>query len=499
MKKDSMIKRNIIIYGIMVIVLMAAILPRELNDLDELWNYNFARNIYDGKLPYKDFNMLQMPLLPIICGTILKIFGNELIVMRAIGIFLNTTILFFAYKILEQLKINKYYRYLSLGAIYILYFKYFCIDYNFSILLITLVTIYIELRHLNNNNDIFKDYKKNEILLGMLVGTSILFKQTTGLFLSIIFIFYKLLIVSKKQELKIVVKIICKRLIGVCIPIIILCLYLTLNDIWNEFFDYTIYGIKTFDNVILYDNLIKFNILGILSILVPLTMLYMYFKVIIKKVNTNEQKNIFILFVYSIATFIVVFPISDAIHFLIGSMPTLIAIIYIAWLKLKDIKISQKIETIYIILSEYIMIFLITCSCCFMIIYFYNYKNYSDKNHYKYILSNLDDNITQIDNYILEQNENGKKVYILDATACLYMIPLDKYNRNYDMFLKGNLGAKGEIGQIENLEEEEDIVVLIMNDNYNRNWQNPEKVRKYIINNWNKKGEIEQFDIYEKE
>ena len=79
------------------------------------------------------------------------------------------------------------------------------------------------------------------------------------------------------------------------------------------------------------------------------------------------------------------------------------------------------------------------------------------------------------------------------------MIPLDKYNKNYDMFLKGNLGTKGEIGQIENLEKEENIVVLILNDNYSRNWQNPEKVRKYIINNWNKKGEIGKFDIYEKE
>ena len=79
------------------------------------------------------------------------------------------------------------------------------------------------------------------------------------------------------------------------------------------------------------------------------------------------------------------------------------------------------------------------------------------------------------------------------------MIPIDKYNKNYDMFLKGNLGKKGEKGQIENLQNEENVIVLIINSNYNRNWQNPERVRQYIIDNWNKKGEIEQFDIYEKE
>ena len=93
----------------------------------------------------------------------------------------------------------------------------------------------------------------------------------------------------------------------------------------------------------------------------------------------------------------------------------------------------------------------------------------------------------------------GKKVYILDASACIYMIPIDIYNKDYDMFNKGNLGAKGEKGQIENLENEENIIVLIKNEKYARNWQNPEKVRKYIIENWSKKGEINKFDIYEKE
>ena len=389
---------------------------------------------------------------------------------------------------------------MCVGAIYILYFKYFCIDYNFAILLITLLSIYIELKWLNKNKEILKDNEKKEILLGIIVGTSILFKQTTGLFLSVIFIFYKLLVVIKKQEFKIVIKIVIERLIGVCIPIIALCIYITLNNIWKEFFNYAIYGIKTFNNVILYNNLIKADfIIGVLSILVPLTILYMYFKVIVKKINTDKQKNIFILFAYSVACFIVVFPIADSIHFLIGSMPTIIAIIYIVWEILKDIKVSNKIKIICKVLSEYIILFLITYACCLIVLYFINYKSFSNKNHFKCIPSYLDDNITEIDNYIIEQNRSGKKVYILDATACIYMIPLDQYNKNYDMFLKGNLGADGEIGQIENLQKEENIVVLIKNDSYNRNWQNPEQVRKYIIDNWTKKGEIEQFDIYEKE
>ena len=77
------------------------------------------------------------------------------------------------------------------------------------------------------------------------------------------------------------------------------------------------------------------------------------------------------------------------------------------------------------------------------------------------------------------------------------MIPIDKYNKNYDMFLKGNLGSEGEEGQIQELKEKTNEKILIMNKNYNRNWQNPEEVRKYIIKNMKKQGQIGIFDIYE--
>ena len=52
------------------------VLPLEINNLDEIWNFNFARCIANGLIPYKDFNIIQGPLLPMICGGLLKIFGQ---------------------------------------------------------------------------------------------------------------------------------------------------------------------------------------------------------------------------------------------------------------------------------------------------------------------------------------------------------------------------------------------------------------------------------------
>lgn len=66
--------QSILIFIGILLIISPVILSRQLNNLDEIWNYNFAKNIADGLIPYKDFNMLQTPLLPFITGLILKVF-----------------------------------------------------------------------------------------------------------------------------------------------------------------------------------------------------------------------------------------------------------------------------------------------------------------------------------------------------------------------------------------------------------------------------------------
>ena len=57
---------DIAVFGIAILLFLATVLTRNLANLDEIWNFNFARNIANGLIPYKDFNMLQTPLLPFI-------------------------------------------------------------------------------------------------------------------------------------------------------------------------------------------------------------------------------------------------------------------------------------------------------------------------------------------------------------------------------------------------------------------------------------------------
>ena len=71
MKKQKI--AEILLFILIFLAILSIILQKEIKDLDELWNYTFAKNISEGIIPYKDFNMLQMPLLPLINGLILKL------------------------------------------------------------------------------------------------------------------------------------------------------------------------------------------------------------------------------------------------------------------------------------------------------------------------------------------------------------------------------------------------------------------------------------------
>ena len=155
---------NIIIFVLIALFLASNILIRKITNLDELWNYNFASNIANGLVPYRDFNMIITPLLSILCGIILKITGKYLIIFRILNILLNTLNVFMAYKIMEQLKIKKYIRYIVLMTTVYIFKDYAMMDYNYGITLITLITVYLEIKN-NDNQNIYYNF-----FIGVLTG-----------------------------------------------------------------------------------------------------------------------------------------------------------------------------------------------------------------------------------------------------------------------------------------------------------------------------------------
>ena len=597
------------------ILIFIFILCEQLNkyptNLDELWNYNIARCIKNGLIPYKDISMITTPLFPTIVAICLKIFGDNLFVFRIIGAVLFTLILIFTYKIFYELLKKQSIAIIFTGIICFALFQYFMVDYNFFVLLISLIIEYLELkiycgeqkRHTNK-----KQYRffSTDLLIGILAGLAICSKQTLGFFILIYVLLINLLFIRNKDDWKVYLKTAIKRLIGAFIPSLMFLIFLVVTKSYNDFVSYAILGIRTFTNSIPYRNLIqsKVTITKILAIIIPffvtIMIAYSFYllrklkkdnkinenKTIPDKINDNrinqnkttsnnvddseireiktienkienkiKYKKIIIATFSGIPMLITIYPIADDVHFYIAVFQFSILLLYILSVAfidlLKKIIEYDKIGKVFnyiidnkvnVFVKKFIVTFVILLGIFKMAqISLYNYEEYkSELLESKSIVKNenienenikseeiKNENIENknIENVNIEKNKdlfkhfkniplsanyirftqklsdfykenNDKKIIIADSDACVYDIPMDIYNKNFDMFNKGNFGKDGEKGIINDIENSTNTIYLIKKEGSTLNWQTPKSVIEYIRKNMKKLGSIEYYDIY---
>ena len=174
------------------LLFFASIITRDLYNLDEIWNFNFARNVANGLIPYKDFNMVITPFYPFLGALFLIIFGKSLLVYHIFNALICTGIFYFM-----KITLNKSY--------YIVYSILLLVslpNYSLFSILLLYIILYLE------------DNKKNDFLIGIFIGLTFLTKQNIG----IMFILPSILTKKFKQ--------IKNRTIGFIIPNIIFFLYL---------------------------------------------------------------------------------------------------------------------------------------------------------------------------------------------------------------------------------------------------------------------------------
>lgn len=316
--------------------------------------------------------------------------------------------------------------------------------------------------------------------------------------------------VENKKQFKDYLKIAGMRIIGILLPVLIMFIYLVVNGAIKDFVNYAILGISTFSNKIKYVKLFSNDKIEIriLSVLMPVSIIIMSMILIIANILKKENKNLINLLtilVYSLSIIIVMYPISDEIHFLIGGLIAIIGLIYVTFLLCKiiydKIKINKKFK-IYKLLTSLICVIVFGSILKTMLSNIYDYMKI-EKNveisHFKNIETSdsLVNRIKNIDNYILYKEQIGQKVYILDAEAAIYMIPINKYNKDYDMFLKGNIGKDGEKGQIEKIKKKnENELILVRKPEFKANWQTPLEVVNYIRDNLEKIDSVSIYDVY---
>lgn len=155
-------KKNILLVTLIFISIFSMIIIKPINDLDEIWNYNTARAISEGLIPYKDISMITTPLLPMLTAIFLKLIANEIIISRILAAVLWTGVIYTIYKILKILIKEQNITLICTALIGILCRNIYCIDYNIFVLFIALIILYQELKDKKN---ISKYNNKKDLIL----------------------------------------------------------------------------------------------------------------------------------------------------------------------------------------------------------------------------------------------------------------------------------------------------------------------------------------------
>ena len=419
-----------------VLILLFSLIINPLN-LDEIWSYGFTNNIYNGLIPYKDFNMVITPFYPFIMSLIFYIFGNNMLVFYIENTFIVVLFIYICSKLLK----DKTYLILPL-----LIFPISIVfpNYNFFLLFLFVLLIYLE-----KNN-------KNDYLIGIVLSFIFLTKQTVGISLLLVSLYY---LKDKK---------IFKRLIGFIIPNIIFIIYLFITNSFMKFIDLCFLGLFDFgkSNTNIF-NMFFFMIIILLIILVKM----------IKKDSKRIEYYYLLMFIS------ICIPLFDLYHFSIYLVSFIIIYLsnsrYIFNYKLIGLSLFIGLLLVYIFYSSF------------------NYRVYpNDLNlfEYRYISSK---NIKFSKKVLKYLDKYNNKVMFIGPDAYYYKLINNNKIGYLDLINSGNWGYNGSNKLIKKVKSlDKDYVFFVKKSELGIGRQTDQNIVKYIIKNGRKIDKLEMYDIY---
>ena len=406
---------------------------------DEVWNYGFSYYMSKGLIPYKDFNMIITPLFPMMMSFFFTLFGSNMLVFHIVNALVLTSMSIILYKLIK----NK--MFIALILLFIPSPNIFP-SYNLFVTFLFVLLIYLEKN------------KKNDYLIGLIIGLTILTKQSVGLCLLLPSLYYF------KD-----IKKILKRLVGIIIPIIIFVIYLLINGNLMGFLDLCIFGLFDFTS-----NKPPFNYMHIISIIYIIICLYL-----IKKNHKNINNY------YALAIFSMTIPLFDIYHFQLSLFGLLIILFM-------DHNIKIKVNEILLFFGIIIGVGLIE---------FLNRNPskiiYPNKiNNFEYRLVSTEHiNYTNKINKYLNKHKDRETVFL---TNNAYYIRLSRNeNISYlDLINYGNHGYNGNKKLMDLIKSKKDALFIVDKDELLLSKQTNKNVINYVIKNAKKVDKVGNYDIY---
>lgn len=464
-----------VVIGVLCLVIF--LIP--LSNADELWNYTFAKEIAEGFVPYKDISMIPTPLAAYIAAVFLKVFGEGLFVYRVVGYILMVITFSILYRMCVQiLEKSSYALMVTLTMFVVNYFSYIY-SYNTLLLCLLLVILMLELKDKTWDGD-----WKTNLLVGVISGYFPLIKQSIGIVLLFVGAIVCLYHIKKNLKRK---RVYVVRMGISIVPCIMFLCYLIYTDSFWDFWDYAIVGIGYFSHRITF---MEFMLSSVIQFIMGLFLIAVLFYLAYCFLLKRQRDKIQCVFgLYAISWLLTVsYPLCDLQHLLLGIVP-------LAPLFFLYIKQNKVLQDILLKVNVAVVTFVIVISA----IVFSSWNNYvySSLPNYEGILmsKSLEESIITVCSYIEDIEACGSNVYIANEYACIYRIPLDEYEKNWDLLLVGNIGST----TIEEmLDVPQNSIFLVLKDKYMLNRQAHFELIDYIKQNYDRIDEVLSYDVYQK-
>lgn len=328
-----------------------------------------------------------------------------------------------------------------------------------------------------------KDDLKTNLIIGLLIGAIVLIKQNTGAIICIANGIICLRLCVKKPTSK---RIYLIRAFVSLVPFALYAMYILVIGAFPYFMEYAIQGISTFTHRY---TLLDFCIES--PFFVPyLILIIVMILIIAKNMLAGRMSNYqFASFAFSIAWASIIYPLADVSHVILVLFTLVPA--FVTYYSFD--KIHRKEIAIAAVFSVFVLHFMLTLSLPIDAQF-----NVSKLDNFQGLIidENIENVISMVDEYILEKEENGYTVRIADASASIFKIPLNEYEKNWDMLLVGNIGASS----VEYLlEADGPTIYLVMKDESNYSMQDHYDLIRYIKNNYKYVDEVAGFNVYENE
>lgn len=420
---------------------------------DQIYNYGFSYAISRGEIPYQDFNMIVPPVGAFLYAIPLKLFGVSLIIFNLFQALLLCVLFYFLFKLFGK---KAYLLLIGLVVtIPIPIVTNLFQGYNFLLLLELVVLLYLE------------KSKANDYLIGIILGLAVFTKQTVGFCFCLVSIYYLF-----KDYKKVI-----KRLIGVLVPCFIFLIYFLGTKTLGNFLDMCLFGLfdfttnnssigKVFSDFYFYVFLLEIGIL-------------------IYQIAKDRKR---LMYYYLLAYSVVAFPLFDYIHISYFTFPFLFIIL-------------DKINVKEVSLGFPACLWSVSFSVIWFL-FMYDFKPPYIVNFDNFELFITSETAEEENRYLKSFLNKYPNTIILAENTYFTKISMNLEINHYDLLNYGNHGYNGTNKLINRLVKEKNKYILVNMESYNTQrdrQQTNKEVMKYVIDNYEKKGVLGDYDVFYKE